>query len=174
MEQVKNINNPALEVDSKILDTPVGLVTISATKEALVSLLWRAGTNAGNLANPILRDTESQLKEYFGGQRKRFDLPLALSGTEFQIRAWKELMKIPFGEYITYKQQAERIGNPAAIRAIGAANGQNRISIIVPCHRVVASSGALQGFAGGLDVKRRLLTMEGLAPTDWGFRKQAT
>lgn len=103
-----------------------------------------------------------QLKEYFLEKRKDFSLPLALEGTEFQQRVWQELLKIPFGETISYLQLSERLGNKKAIRAVGRANGRNPVAIIVPCHRVIGSDGSLTGYAGGLWRKEWLLKHEGL------------
>ena len=101
-----------------------------------------------------------ELDEYFAGQRTEFTLPLAPSGTDFQQSAWKVLCGIPFGETISYGEQARRLGNPNAVRAVGGANGRNPIGIIVPCHRVIGADGSLTGFGGGMDVKRTLLDHE--------------
>ena len=101
----------------------------------------------------MLLETERQLKEYFGGKRKEFSLRLDPAGTDFQRQVWKALLGIPFGETRSYGQLAKQLGNPQASRAVGAANGRNPISIIVPCHRVIGSSGKLTGFAGGLTLK---------------------
>jgi len=101
-----------------------------------------------------------QLQAYFRGQLKEFDVPLAMEGTDFQLRVWNTLRKIPYGETISYAQLAERIGNPQAVRAVGLANGSNPIPIIVPCHRVIGSDGSLTGFGGGLSTKRKLLDLE--------------
>jgi methylated-DNA-[protein]-cysteine S-methyltransferase len=106
----------------------------------------------------------SQLQEYFDQQRTMFTLPLAPEGTDFQQRVWKQLRNIPYGETRTYAQLADAIGNRAAIRAVGLANGRNPLSIVVPCHRVIGSDGSLTGYAGGLDRKRFLLDLEGAAP----------
>ena len=97
----------------------------------------------------------------FSGRRRRFDLPLDLRGTDFQKRCWQELLKIPYGETRSYAEIARAIGNPAAVRAVGLANGQNPIAIIVPCHRVIGSDGSLTGYGGGLETKRKLLELEG-------------
>ena len=119
------------------------------------------------IAEPAPRDevdafvqAAKQLRAYFAGERQTFDLPLAPHGTEFQQSVWSELQRIPYGETTTYSKIAERIGRPAAVRAVGAANGANPIPIVIPCHRVIGASGSLTGFGGGLDVKRRLLAME--------------
>jgi len=101
-----------------------------------------------------------QLQAYFRGQLKEFDVPLAMEGTDFQLRVWNTLRKIPYGETISYAQLAERIGNPQAVRAVGLANGSNPIPIIVPCHRVIGSDGSLTGFGGGLSTKKKLLDLE--------------
>jgi len=108
----------------------------------------------------ILQETVRQLEAYFSGKRQQFDLPLALVGTEFQKRTWAGLLEIPYGQTISYAELARRIGNPKAVRAVGTANGANPISIIIPCHRVIASDGTLGGYGGGLDVKRDLLALE--------------
>ncbi len=101
-----------------------------------------------------------QLQAYFRGELKEFDLPLAMEGTEFQLRVWNALRTIPYGETISYAQLAERVGNPKAVRAVGLANGSNPIPIIVPCHRVIGSDGSLTGFGGGLSTKKMLLELE--------------
>jgi methylated-DNA-[protein]-cysteine S-methyltransferase len=105
-------------------------------------------------------DISEQLSEYFARSRRTFTIPIALAGTPFQKRVWSELMTIPYGETRSYRQLAEAIGNPSSMRAVGAANGQNPISIIVPCHRVIGSDGALVGYGGGLERKRFLLDLE--------------
>ncbi len=101
-----------------------------------------------------------QLAEYFAGERKQFDVPLALRGTPFQLEVWRALQRIPYGETRTYADIARAIGRPTATRAVGGANGANPIPIIIPCHRVIGSNGGLTGFGGGIDVKRRLLDLE--------------
>ena len=110
--------------------------------------------------NQVLRDTEKQLKEYFLGSRKEFDIPLEFSGTAFQKQAWKTLQQIPFGKTISYAQQALKMKNPKAVRAVGGANGKNNICIIVPCHRVIGKNGSLTGFGGGINIKKQLLQLE--------------
>jgi methylated-DNA-[protein]-cysteine S-methyltransferase len=110
--------------------------------------------------HPVLVEAERQLAEYFDGRRKEFTLPLDVSGTPFQRAVWNALSTIPFGETRSYAGIASQIGNPKAVRAVGAANSRNPVSIVVPCHRVIGSSGALTGFAGGLDIKAQLLAFE--------------
>jgi methylated-DNA-[protein]-cysteine S-methyltransferase len=148
--------------------SPVGDLALVATQEAIVALVWRI---AGHGRVPFeaaqfkprhvrLREASRQLDEYFSGRRRAFDLPLEFRGTEFQRSVWNALLEIPYGETRTYGQIADQIGNPTAVRAVGAANGRNPISIITPCHRVIGLSGALTGFGGGLDAKAYLLSLE--------------
>jgi methylated-DNA-[protein]-cysteine S-methyltransferase len=115
---------------------------------------------APNAGNPLLAEAVRQLQAYFAGQLRHFDLPLDMVGTEFQRRVWIELTRIPYGETRTYRQMANAIGAPAAVRAVGAANGANPIAIVVPCHRVIGVGGKLVGYGGGLPLKRRLLDLE--------------
>jgi len=110
--------------------------------------------------NPILGAAVSQLKAYFAGRLREFHLPLDMAGTEFQIRVWRELEKIPYGETRSYSAIAQAIGRPAAVRAVGAANGANPLPIVVPCHRVIGANGKLVGYGGGLPLKKRLLALE--------------
>lgn len=112
---------------------------------------------------PLLKETERQLNEYFAGKRRAFDLPLKMKGTAFQNSVWQALAKIPFGQTRTYKQQAEAIRSPKAVRAVGRTNGLNPFCIVLPCHRVVGSDGSLTGFAGGLETKKFLLNLESAA-----------
>lgn len=157
---------------SKTLQSPVGLLTLVANDDNLVAILWederpdrvRLGQLTVVEDHPVLNETARQLREYFDGQRQTFDLPLAFVGTEFQKKVWQALLTIPFGETRSYSQIAVQIGSPAAVRAVGAANGRNPLSIVAPCHRVIGASGALTGFAGGLAAKRILLGLEGRAP----------
>jgi methylated-DNA-[protein]-cysteine S-methyltransferase len=111
-------------------------------------------------SDPLLTEAAAQLDAYFEGKLCRFDLPLDLGGTGFQRRVWEQLVQIPYGETRTYAQVAAAIGHPSAIRAVGSANGQNPVAIIVPCHRVIRTGGALGGYGGGLDAKRALLALE--------------
>ena len=108
----------------------------------------------------VFREARCQLAEYFEGRRREFTVPLNPSGTEFQLRVWGELRRIPYGQTISYGELARRIGQPTAARAVGLANGANPIAILIPCHRVIGASGALTGFGGGIDVKRKLLALE--------------
>lgn len=150
------------------MPSPVGRLKLVATDSALVAVIWdnenpkrvRQAELVEQLDHPILLDAQQQLNEYFQGQRQTFELPLDFEGTEFQKKVWQALLNIPFGETRSYRQIAEQVGSPKAVRAIGAANGQNPISIIAPCHRVIGSGGKLVGFAGGLDNKEILLKLE--------------
>jgi methylated-DNA-[protein]-cysteine S-methyltransferase len=142
-----------------IIDSPVGPLTLVERDGALARLSF--GRLAHSSApSPFLEGVASQLHEYFGGERRAFDLPLAPSGTEFQLACWRALAEIPYGETRSYGEQARRIGRPDRARAVGAANGANPIAIILPCHRVIGADGSLVGFGGGLETKRRLLDLE--------------
>lgn len=142
--------------------TPVGPLLLVASDGALTTLHFGGGPGPGERddADPVLVAAAEQLREYFAGDRKEFELPLAPVGTEFQRTVWERLREIPYGTTITYGELARRVGNPAASRAVGLANGRNPIAIVVPCHRVIGSDGKLTGFAGGMDTKRALLELE--------------
>lgn len=150
------------------MSSPVGILKLVAHDHALVAVLWenenpkrvRLAQLIENKNHPVLLETQQQLNEYFQGHRTQFDLALDFAGTEFQQKVWQALLTIPFGETRSYKQIAEQIGNVKAVRAVGAANGKNPISIIAPCHRVVGANGKLVGFAGGLENKDVLLKLE--------------
>lgn len=152
------------------MDTPVGMLTLIASAKGLRAVLWpdeREGRvpvgdtdGGGPDADAVLETTVRQLREYFDGERTTFDVPLDPVGTEFQQQAWQVLRTIPYGITISYGEQAARLGDRNKSRAVGAANGRNPISIIVPCHRVVGSTGKLTGFAAGLDAKAWLLEHE--------------
>lgn len=153
---------------ASMIPSPVGKLTLVARDDALVAVLWendRPGRVPLGLLvdapdHPVLRETERQLAAYFAGELRAFSIPLAFAGTDFQASVWQALLTIPYGETRSYTQIARQIGRPSAVRAVGAANGRNPISIIAPCHRVVGSSGALTGFAGGLAAKEQLLALE--------------
>lgn len=151
----------------KTISTALGDLTLVATEAHLLEVLWSNRKYAmddlsENSALPLLKECEAQIKEYLMRRRKVFDLPISMTGTEFQKKVWKELQKIPFGETASYSELALRLGRPSASRAVGAANGKNPLSIIVPCHRVIGKSGDLTGFAGGMENKAFLLELEGL------------
>ena len=150
------------------IPSPVGILELVATENALVAVLWenenpkrvRLAELIEQVDHPILLETQKQLREYFAGTRQQFDLPLDFEGTVFQKKVWQALLSIPFGETRSYRDIAEQVGNIKAVRAVGAANGKNPISIIAPCHRVVGVNGKLVGFAGGLNNKEILLRLE--------------
>lgn len=154
-----------------LMQSPVGLLTLVARGERLAAVLWqeerenrvRLGELQRDDGHPLLLETARQLGEYFAGERQGFELALDFAGTDFQRQVWAALLSIPFGETRSYSDIARQIGNPNAVRAVGAANGRNPISIIAPCHRVIGSSGSLTGFAGGLPAKQHLLALEGRA-----------
>lgn len=154
---------------SMTLESPVGILTLVATDAGLAAILWendrphrvRLDVDAEDATHPVLVEASRQLTEYFAGRRTNFELPLDPEGTPFQRKVWNALLTIPFGETRSYAQIAEQIGSPSAVRAVGAANGRNPISIVTPCHRVIGATGKLTGFAGGLETKARLLALEG-------------
>ena len=145
------------------LKTPLGLIFISSNDKGLSSLSWERPKNLPkDDSHEHLSLAKVELEEYFNGLRSDFSVALSPHGTDFQIKVWEELRRIPFGTTVSYKELAEGIERPKAHRAVGSANGKNPLPIIVPCHRVIASSGGLGGYSAGLEVKRKLLALEGL------------
>lgn len=152
----------------KTMPSPVGQLTLVASDDGLAAILWpnddpkrvRLSPLAEDRRHPVLVETERQLQEYFAGARKRFTVKLDFKGTDFQTRVWRALLDIPFGQTRSYGDIARALGKPKAVRAVGAANGRNPISIIAPCHRVIGANGQLTGFAGGLKAKATLLALE--------------
>jgi methylated-DNA-[protein]-cysteine S-methyltransferase len=152
----------------KTIESPVGKLKLVASDKALVAILWendsprrvRLSKLVADDRSPVLVETERQLGEYFSGKRKMFSIALDMRGTPFQKDVWRALLAIPYGETRSYRQLAKQLGKPQATRAVGTANGRNPLSIIVPCHRVIGSSGKLTGFAAGLDVKAHLLGLK--------------
>ncbi len=153
------------------VDSPVGPLFIAADAQGLRAIEfrdnrhpvrrgddWRAGDS------PLLARARLQLDEYFAGRRRSFDLPLSPQGTPFQREVWTALASIPYGRTLSYAQLAARVGRPAAMRAVGAANGRNPLPIVLPCHRVIGADGSLTGFGGGLPTKQYLLKLEGALP----------
>lgn len=151
--------------------SPVGKLTLLASDLGLHALLWPSDLKVSECVelintfqeqkdHPVFLKSFSQLDEYFAGKRREFDLPLYAFGTDFQKKAWAELSKIPYGKVITYKDQAIALGDKNKVRAVGGANGRNPLSIVVPCHRVIAQGGDLRGFGGGLKTKNFLLELE--------------
>ena len=148
----------ALDVES-----PVGTLRLVADEDALVALDLpgrRGAELPASPGHPLLARAAAQLAAYFGGRRQEFDLPLRPAGTPFQRAVWEELRRIPFGTTCSYAALAQAVGRSGAARAVGAANGQNPIAIVIPCHRVIGASGALTGYGGGLPLKRWLLAHE--------------
>lgn len=153
---------------SKVVQSPVGALTLIGNDDGLAAVLWpndkpgrvRLTAEREDGRHPVLREAAKQLGEYFTGKRRRFTVKLNLLGTSFQKKVWRALLAIPFGETRSYGEIARAIGKPSASRAVGAANGRNPVSIIAPCHRVVGAGGKLTGFAGGLSAKARLLELE--------------
>ena len=146
------------------LSTPIGELLLVSDGAALVALRFddarRGEPTPGGAEAPLIGRASGQLREYFAGERSSFDLPLRPAGTPFEQRVWDELRRIPYGETTSYGEIAARIGEPAAARAVGRANGRNPIPVIVPCHRVIGADGSLTGFGGGLACKRALLDLE--------------
>ena len=155
-----------MSVRHTVVDSPVGELTLVADGDALIGLYFDGHRRKPRLDGLGPRDDRGfgeavrQLNEYFAGERTEFDLPLAPRGSEFELKVWGLLTKIPFGETRTYGQLAAELGDPGAAQAVGNANGWNPISIVVPCHRVIGASGGLTGYAGGVDRKRFLLGLE--------------
>jgi methylated-DNA-[protein]-cysteine S-methyltransferase len=154
-----------------VIASPVGKLRLVASEKGLVAIDVRSNTahletSQNASAQAILEKTKQQLDQYFAGKRTSFDVALDLVGTEFQVKAWRALCRIPFGKTISYGQQAANIKKPKAFRAVGSANGKNPIPIIVPCHRVVASDGTLGGYSLGLKMKKQLLALEGVSEAE--------
>ena len=154
-----------------IVSSPFGKLTLVASEKGLVAIDVRnnakqKATAKNQSAQAILIETKKQLGQYFAGKRTSFDVALDLVGTEFQVKAWRALCRIPFGKTISYGQQAANIKKPKAFRAVGSANGKNPIPIIVPCHRVVAGDGSLGGYSLGLRMKKQLLALEGVSEAE--------
>ncbi|HJW45413.1 MAG TPA: methylated-DNA--[protein]-cysteine S-methyltransferase [Lysobacter sp.] len=154
------------------IDSPVGPLLLAGNDAGLHLIEFHAprhpmsrGDDWCEGDNAVLQRTQAQLAEYFAGERRHFELPLAPQGTEFQRQVWWELANIPFGATISYAELATRLGRPSATRAVGAANGRNPIPIVLPCHRVIGADGSLTGFGGGLPTKQFLLQLEGALPS---------
>jgi methylated-DNA-[protein]-cysteine S-methyltransferase len=147
-----------------LVPSPVGELQIITSERGVVAILWpgddRWAYDTSEGSTPIAEQTVNQLQEFFDGTRTEFTVPLDLRGTEFQKMVWQSLTEIPFGQTVSYAEQAARLGRPSAVRAVASANGKNPISIVVPCHRVIGSNGTLTGYAGGLEAKRALLDLE--------------
>jgi methylated-DNA-[protein]-cysteine S-methyltransferase len=153
------------------LDSPIGDLLLAGDGHALCGLYMQEGRTAKKVpgdweaADEPFAEVSEQLAEYFAGRRTDFDVPVAMTGSPFEVRAWRALQEIPYGETISYGEQARRTGDGAKPRAVGSANGRNPVSIIVPCHRVIGADGSLTGYGGGLERKRFLLDLEAGALT---------
>jgi methylated-DNA-[protein]-cysteine S-methyltransferase len=164
-----SVRNSGKDHYYSVVDSPIGPLRLVANEDSLVAVFWEEKHarrdplhgGAEDSQHRVLQETARQLDEYFAGKRGTFELRLHFDGTEFQRKVWNALLTIPFGETRSYGRIAVQIGHPTAVRAVGAANGQNPIPIIAPCHRVVGSTGKLVGFGGGLPRKVHLLTLEG-------------
>lgn len=144
----------------------LGLIAIVEEKDGISAIEFlrdnkdRAAQLKNKNESQLTKECKKQLEEYFSGKRKEFNIKLDIIGTDFQVSAWKAMQKIPYGKTISYSEEAKMAGNEKAVRAIGAANGRNKIPIIIPCHRVVGKNGKLVGYTGGLDIKEYLLMLE--------------
>ena len=141
-------------------NSPIGILEIISSEDAILSVMFVDEEKQTDVTNPMLEKAIAQIDEYFKGKRKEFDLKVSFEGTDFQKKVWKELMNIPYGKTLSYKEMAINIDNEKAVRAVGSANSKNIISIIVPCHRVIGANGTLTGYAGGLHRKQWLLEHE--------------
>jgi methylated-DNA-[protein]-cysteine S-methyltransferase len=166
LDPVEQVDRPAEVTLYTALDSPVGPLRLSASGQGLRQIDFMTGRNR-YLPDASWREDRGffgniirQLAAYFAGELQSFDLPLDPKGTSFQVTVWKQLREIPYGETISYGELARRIGNPKASRAVGLANGANPIPIVIPCHRVIGSSGKLVGYGAGLEVKEKLLALE--------------
>lgn len=155
-----------MQLRHAVMDSPLGALTLVMSERGLRGLYMELTKRpltaeiTGPRDDAAAGDATRQLQEYFAGQRRTFDLPLDLHGTGFQVAVWQQLLGIPYGQTCSYGQIAGDLGDPRSVRAVGAANGRNPVSIVVPCHRVIGSNGALTGYAGGLERKRYLLELE--------------
>lgn len=144
-----------------VYNTPLGRLTIASDGSSITHVLFGSCELDGvRRATSLTNEASNQLQEYLAGKRRCFDLPIAPSGTEFQLRVWRALRSIPYGETRTYAEVAEMIGSPRSSRAVGSANNRNPIPIIIPCHRVIGTNGNLVGYAAGVHIKKWLLDME--------------
>ena len=139
----------------------IGLIEVGGSEDEILTVEFVEHCRPEPASNAVVREGARQIDEYMRGRRREFDLPLGLYGTEFQRRVWRQLLTVPYGQTATYQEIADAIGNPKAVRAVGAANGRNPISLVVPCHRIIGSGGRLVGYGGGLWRKEWLLRHEG-------------
>ncbi|HEY3858487.1 MAG TPA: methylated-DNA--[protein]-cysteine S-methyltransferase [Gammaproteobacteria bacterium] len=166
----QKLKAPAVVMYHHTMDSPIGKLMLIGTEDALYGVHFQSGPRPIKAdkdwveSEKPFKEVMRQLKAYFAGKLKDFDLPLSPQGTEFQLQVWKTLQTIPYGKTWSYGRLAKRIKRPDAQRAVGAANGQNPIPVIVPCHRVIGANGSLTGFGGGLPIKQKLLALEGALP----------
>jgi AraC family transcriptional regulator of adaptative response/methylated-DNA-[protein]-cysteine methyltransferase len=153
---------PSMDTIFSLYETALGPVTITASDSAVEAVVFGNKIPEGTMdqKTELTDKTALQLEEYFKGKRTHFDFPIAPKGTEFQMKVWDALKKIPYGETRTYKEIAQAVGKPNAARAIGMANNKNKLMVLIPCHRVIGANGALVGYAGGIDIKEKLLKLE--------------
>jgi methylated-DNA-[protein]-cysteine S-methyltransferase len=149
-------------VEAATLETPIGVLRVTATVAAVTAADWVDEPLPAGAPGPVLRQAVAELVAYFRGERQRFDVALAPAGTPFQRRVWEAVARVPYGRTSSYKEIAAALGKPKAVRAIGAANGQNPLPILIPCHRIVGHDGRLVGYGGGLWRKAWLLRHEGV------------
>lgn len=155
------------------LKSPIGKLYFVVSEQGLCGIFFNQQDyplikkiEKSNPSHKFLQESVEQVEDYFLGRLKKFNLKLNLQGTEFQKKVWRELLKIPYGQTVSYQQIAARIRNPKAVRAVGSANGKNPICVIVPCHRVISADGKIGGYSGGLDKKKKLLSLEGVIPVE--------
>ena len=160
MEIMKINRSNAENLFTVYYESPIGFLEVQTTEGGLRAVSFTLEKNVVEKENIYNQLTMKQLDEYFKNERTEFDIPLDLEGTDFQLRVWRELSKIPFGKTKSYMDIAKALGDPKAIRAVGTSNGRNKISIIIPCHRVIGSDGSLTGYAGGMERKKWLLDFE--------------
>lgn len=149
-----------------LMNSKIGPLYLVASETSLLGIFWKkqaAPFIQSFKECAVLKEAVRQVEEYLDGKRSEFDLPLEPIGTEFQMRVWRELARIPYGKTISYTELARKIRNEKAVRAVGTANGRNPLSLVIPCHRVIAADGSLGGYAGGLEIKKKLLDLEKLA-----------
>jgi len=150
-----------MQNDKLSFESPLGTLLLSASSQALLSIEFGSQQeNSSDSVSNVLVETKRQLNQYFLGERHEFDLPLQLVGTDFQVSVWNALQQIGYGQTAAYSEIAKRIENPKAVRAVGGANNKNPIPIIIPCHRIIGKDGSMTGYAGGLERKKWLLTLE--------------
>ncbi|MDF2179661.1 methylated-DNA--[protein]-cysteine S-methyltransferase [Aliiglaciecola sp. CAU 1673] len=149
-----------MSILGQYLDTPIGLLAIREQDDAICAIEFVETMDSEPVNTPLLLEAKKQLQDYFNGSRKAFNLPLKAKGTLFQQQVWEQLQSVCYGQTASYADIANKVANPKAVRAVGAANGKNPIAIVVPCHRIIGSNGRLTGYAGGLERKAFLLDLE--------------